>query len=68
VRTNRLHHGGIEQVNRTIVQMDEVAQQNAALVEEATAAARSMQEQVARLAETVTFFKLKDAAALMQAA
>ncbi|MBO9883145.1 CHASE3 domain-containing protein [Xanthomonas sp. D-109] len=36
---------GIEQVNQTVTQMDETTQQNAALVEEATAAARSMEEQ-----------------------
>ncbi len=36
---------GIEQVNQTVMQMDETTQQNAALVEEASAAARSMEEQ-----------------------
>ncbi|RWU17580.1 methyl-accepting chemotaxis protein, partial [Xanthomonas phaseoli] len=36
---------GIEQVNLTVTQMDEATQQNAALVEEATAAARAMEEQ-----------------------
>ncbi|QNN77124.1 HAMP domain-containing protein [Pseudoxanthomonas mexicana] len=49
---------GIEQVNQTIVQMDETTQQNAALVEEATAAARSMEEQAHALAESVAVFKL----------
>ena len=49
---------GIEQVNRAIGQMDQVTQQNAALVEEAAAAAESMQEQAARLAEVVGVFKL----------
>ena len=48
---------GIEQVNVAISQMDEVTQQNAALVEEAAAASQSMQEQAARLAEVVGFFK-----------
>ena len=49
---------GIEQVNRAIGQMDQVTQQNAALVEEAAAAAESMQEQAARLADVVGVFKL----------
>jgi methyl-accepting chemotaxis protein len=48
---------GIEQVNTAIVQMDQVTQQNAALVE-AAAAAESMQEQAARLSEVVSVFKL----------
>jgi methyl-accepting chemotaxis protein len=50
--------GGIEQVNQAIGQMDQVTQQNAALVEEAAAAAASMQDQAARLAEVVGVFKL----------
>ena len=49
---------GIEQVNQAIVKMDEVTQQNAALVEEAAAAAESLEEQAANLAETVAQFKL----------
>ncbi|TDY90275.1 UNVERIFIED_ORG: methyl-accepting chemotaxis sensory transducer [Herbaspirillum seropedicae] len=49
---------GIEQINQAIVQMDEVTQQNAALVEEAAAAAQSLQEQSSRLQETVGIFKL----------
>jgi len=53
--------GGIEQVNQAIGQMDQVTQQNAALVEEAAAAA-SMQDQAATLAQVVSVFKL-DAAA-----
>jgi methyl-accepting chemotaxis protein len=50
--------GGIEQVNSAITQMDHVTQQNAALVEEAAAAASSMQDQAAKLAEVVSVFKL----------
>ncbi|MEX5746828.1 methyl-accepting chemotaxis protein [Massilia sp. X63] len=50
--------GGIEQVNQAIGQMDQVTQQNAALVEESAAAAASMQEQAARLAQVVGVFKL----------
>ncbi|CAB3820614.1 methyl-accepting chemotaxis protein [Achromobacter deleyi] len=49
---------GIEQVNRAVSQMDEVTQQNAALVEEAAAAAGSMQDQAAELTRAVSAFKL----------
>jgi methyl-accepting chemotaxis protein len=49
---------GIEQINSAISQMDEVTQQNAALVEEAAAAAGSLQEQAATLAEVVSIFKV----------
>jgi len=58
---------GIEQVNTAIVQMDEVTQQNAALVEEAAAAASAMQEQAATLAEVVSIFKLGNEAAAVRA-
>lgn len=49
---------GIEEVNRAIVQMDEVTQQNAALVEQAAAAAESLQEQAAQLVQAVSVFRL----------
>ncbi|MGZ4993787.1 MAG: nitrate- and nitrite sensing domain-containing protein [Methylobacter sp.] len=49
---------GIEQVNQAIVQMDDVTQQNAALVEQAAAAAESLEEQTQSLAATVAHFKL----------
>ncbi len=49
---------GIEQVNLAIADMDAATQQNAALVEQAAAAATSMQEQAVRLAEAVAVFKL----------
>jgi len=49
---------GIEQVNQTVTQMDETTQQNAALVEEATAAARAMEQQAGALAQAVSVFKL----------
>lgn len=49
---------GIEQVNQTITQMDEVSQQNAALVEQAAAAAGSMQQQAEKLSVLVGNFKL----------
>ena len=48
---------GIEQVNQAIVQMDTVTQQNAALVEEAAAAAESLQEQAKNLVQMVSVFK-----------
>ena len=53
---------GIEQVNAAITQMDDVTQQNAALVEEASAAAASLEEQAATLAELVSTFKVDGAA------
>ncbi|MDR0182911.1 methyl-accepting chemotaxis protein [Lysobacter arvi] len=49
---------GIEQINQAIAQMDESTQQNAALVEEASAAARSMEEQASGLMRTVASFRL----------
>ncbi|OAX85803.1 chemotaxis protein [Xanthomonas nasturtii] len=49
---------GIEQVNQTVTSMDETTQQNAALVEEATAAARSLEEQAVGLTEAVAVFKI----------
>jgi hypothetical protein len=59
---------GIGQVNQAIVQMDGVTQQNAALVEEATAAAESLQQQAAMLVTLVGEFKLEAAAHASQAA
>ena len=50
---------GIEQVNQAVGQMDEVTQQNAALVEEAAAAAASLQDQAARLTRAVAVFSLQ---------
>ena len=52
--------GGIEHVNLSIGKMDEVTQQNAALVEEASAAAEALQEQAAELAQSVRQFKLDE--------
>ncbi|WP_374758505.1 methyl-accepting chemotaxis protein [uncultured Deefgea sp.] len=49
---------GIEQVNQAITHMDENTQQNAALVEEAAAAAESLEEQAGNLTQTVAIFKL----------
>ena len=55
---NREQSEGIEQINLAITQMDEVTQQNAALVEEAAAAAQSLQDQAGRLNQIVRIFKL----------
>ncbi len=49
---------GIGQINDAVTQMDSATQQNAALVEEAAAAAQSLQDQAAHLAEAVAAFKL----------
>jgi methyl-accepting chemotaxis protein len=49
---------GIEHINQAIAQMDQVTQQNASLVEEAAAASEAMQEQAARLAQTVSVFRV----------
>jgi len=54
---------GIEQVNKAIAQMDEMTQQNAALVEEAAAASESMGEQAGNLSKMVGFFKTGQSAA-----
>ncbi|SOE94287.1 methyl-accepting chemotaxis protein [Burkholderia sp. D7] len=51
-------HTGIEQVNQAVMQMDEVTQQNAALVEEASAAAQSMAAQSGTLRELVSVFRI----------
>lgn len=50
---------GIEQINEAIVQMDDVTQQNAALVEEAAAAATSLQDQADELRNLVSTFRLQ---------
>jgi len=50
---------GIEQVNEAITQMDEMTQQNAALVEQAAAAAQAMQDEAGTLAQSVSIFKLR---------
>ncbi|RIX41187.1 MAG: methyl-accepting chemotaxis protein [Rhodocyclales bacterium GT-UBC] len=55
---SREQSSGIEQVCLAVSQMDEVTQQNAALVEEAAAAAESLEEQAAGLAEAVAVFTL----------
>jgi len=49
---------GIEQINVAVVQMDQVTQQNSALVEETASAAETMQNQALNLAHLVSVFKL----------
>ncbi len=49
---------GIGQVNGAVVQLDQMTQQNAALVEESAAAAESLKDQAHRLTEVVSVFKL----------
>lgn len=51
--------GGIDQVNQAVVQMDQVTQQNAALVEEAAAAAGSLEEQARQLQHAIGVFRLQ---------
>jgi methyl-accepting chemotaxis protein len=60
--------GGIEQINRTITNMELTTQQNATLVEEAAAASEAMREKASELAQLVAVFKLdsKDAASARQ--
>jgi methyl-accepting chemotaxis protein len=52
---------GIGQVGDAVAQLDQVTQQNAALVEESAAAAESLKNQAAQLAQTVSVFKLQGA-------
>jgi methyl-accepting chemotaxis protein len=51
---------GIAQINQAITQLDNVTQQNAALVEEAAAAAENLNQQAARMVDVVSVFKLED--------
>ena len=54
---SREQSSGIEQINEAVTQMDEVTQQNAALVEEAAAAARQLQDEANALVDMVSIFK-----------
>ncbi|WP_413530808.1 methyl-accepting chemotaxis protein [Rahnella inusitata] len=56
---SRQQSSGIDQVNVAIVQMDSATQQNAALVEEASAASQTVNEHAARLVEKMSFFHLR---------
>lgn len=50
----------IEEINRSVAQMDEMTQQNSALVEENAAASRTLQEQSVGMQERISFFQLED--------
>ena len=54
---------GIEQINTAVAQMDEVTQQNSALVEENAATARTLEQQAESMREQVAFFQIDAAAA-----
>jgi methyl-accepting chemotaxis protein len=51
---------GIGQVNSTVGELDQMTQQNAALVEQSAAAAESLKEQADKLAQVVGTFRLED--------
>jgi methyl-accepting chemotaxis protein len=55
---SREQSSGIEQVNRAVMQMDELTQQNAALVEQATAASQAMAQQVRGLNEMLERYRV----------
>ncbi len=57
---NHEQTAGIDQVNRAVMSMDEMTQQNAALVEEAAAASRAMQDQAETLSQQIGFFRTRD--------
>lgn len=57
---SREQSSGIDQINQAVAQMDDMTQQNAALVEESAAASRSMQEQAVTMSQAMTFFKVND--------
>jgi methyl-accepting chemotaxis protein len=59
---SREQSSGIEQVNRAVMQMDELTQQNAALVEQATAASQAMAEQVRGLNEMLARYRVMEGA------
>ncbi|MFN3545393.1 MAG: methyl-accepting chemotaxis protein [Thiobacillus sp.] len=59
---SREQSDGIEQVNQAIAQMDDITQQNAALVEEAAASWEALQAQALKLAEVVDAFRLVEGA------
>ena len=61
-------NAGIEYIGRAIVSMDEMTQQNSALVEEASAAAESLSEQTSQLSAALAVFKLSEAAATQRLA
>jgi len=58
-------NSGIGQINQAITQMDGMTQQNAALVEETSAASRSMSEEAANMNNMISFFQLPDSSAML---
>jgi methyl-accepting chemotaxis protein len=61
--SSREQASGIEQVNTAITMMDNVTQQNAALVEEASAAAEALAEQASNLMQLLTRYQMEDSPA-----
>lgn len=61
---SREQEAGIEQINQAIAEMDTVTQQNAALVEQAAAAAESLQDQAVNLTQVVSVFRIDAAHAV----
>src|SRR6201999_2100669 len=59
---------GLDQVNKALAQMDEVTQQNSALVEENAATAKTLENQATAMTEKVAFFRIEDGAASTGAA
>ncbi|TKC87844.1 HAMP domain-containing protein [Trinickia terrae] len=57
---NQAQSAGIEQINQAMSQMDQVTQQNAALVEETAAAATSLHDRASKLTQLVGVFKIDD--------
>ena len=65
---SREQSSGIEQVNKAVMQLDELTQQNAALVEQSSAASQAMAEQARGLNHSMTRFRLeRSAGAVLQA-
>jgi methyl-accepting chemotaxis protein len=60
--SSREQAAGIEQVNKAVTSMDAVTQQNAALVEEASAAAQALTEQAKNLTQLIENYQIGDAA------
>jgi methyl-accepting chemotaxis protein len=56
---SREQHAGIEQANHSILQMEQITQENASLVETAAASAHALQEQTESLMQLVSVFKLQ---------
>ncbi len=53
---------GVDEVNRALTQMDEVTQQNSALVEENAATAKTLEHQAKTMDDRVSFFRIDDTA------